>query len=103
MVRLIGQYNQTFVLLSGGHDFECASTSTGAVINLRRLNRLSIDKPYTMTLQQESDIVKPVRYEMFGYDSLIGSHYDKYYIDYLNFHTDNFSDTEFDPPKGMGL
>ena len=56
-----------------------------------------------MTLQQESDIVKPVRYEMFGYDSLIGSHYDKYYIDYLNFHTDNFSDTEFDPPKGMGL
>ena len=44
MVRLIGQYNQTFVLLSGGHDFECASTSTGAVINLRRLNRLSIDK-----------------------------------------------------------
>ena len=44
VVRLIGQYNQTFVLLSGGHDFECASSSTGAVVNLRRLNHYSIDK-----------------------------------------------------------
>ena len=27
----------------------------------------------------------PVHYEMFGYDSLIGSHFDKYTIDYYNY------------------
>jgi len=36
------------------------------------------------TLWQSVDSQLPVRYEMFGYDNLLGSHYDKYYIDYLH-------------------
>ena len=27
----------------------------------------------------------PVRYEMMGYDTLLGSHYDRYYVNYMSF------------------
>ncbi|XP_013412168.1 digestive cysteine proteinase 2-like [Lingula anatina] len=44
----------------------------------------------------------PVRYEMRGYDSLLGSHYDKYYVDYMNFNNkDPIDPKKFDPPQGM--
>ena len=45
--------------------------------------------------------VRPVRYEMFGADTLLGSHYDKYYIHYtfLDYKTAQPAST-FDPPKG---
>jgi len=36
------------------------------------------------TLWQSVATQLPVRYEMFGYDNLLGSHYDKYYIDYID-------------------
>ena len=36
------------------------------------------------TLWQSVSTQLPVRYEMFGYDNLLGSHYDKYYIDYIH-------------------
>ena len=29
--------------------------------------------------------VEPVHYEMMGYDTLLGSHYDKYEVDYADF------------------
>jgi len=35
------------------------------------------------TLWQSIATQLPVRYEMMGYDNLLGSHYDKYYIDYI--------------------
>jgi len=35
------------------------------------------------TLWQSVDTQLPIRYEMMGYDNLLGSHYDKYYVDYL--------------------
>jgi len=38
---------------------------------------------YTMYLS--ADDMSPVRYEMYGYDSLLGSHFDKYYVDYSDF------------------
>ena len=28
---------------------------------------------------------EPLYYEMIGYDSLLGSHYDKYYVEYFKF------------------
>jgi hypothetical protein len=34
------------------------------------------------TLYQNKNSGLPMRYEMIGYDSLLGSHYDRYYIDY---------------------
>ncbi|XP_022097041.1 digestive cysteine proteinase 2-like [Acanthaster planci] len=44
--------------------------------------------------------VRPVRYEMMGYDTLLGSHYDKYVIDYSMFDdTTAFQASVFTPPK----
>ncbi|XP_022102557.1 cathepsin L2-like [Acanthaster planci] len=46
--------------------------------------------------------VVPVRYEMFGYDSLLGSHFDKYVIDFDFF--DNMTAIDpstFSTPKGI--
>lgn len=38
---------------------------------------------YTIWVQKNTNV--PVQYEMFGYDSLLGSHYDKYLLTYTNF------------------
>ena len=32
-----------------------------------------------------SEAGNPVRYEMLGYDSLLGSHYDKYEVEYRDY------------------
>ena len=43
---------------------------------------------------------EPLFYEMDGYDSLLGSHYDKYYIEYYNFKdNDDIPASVFDIPK----
>ena len=39
----------------------------------------------------------PVRYEMHGFNSLLGSHYDRYYLDYSTFAV-NFSDDAWKIP-----
>ena len=39
---------------------------------------------YTM-FASVTDSPDPVHYEMLGYDTLLGSHYDKYEIDYSNY------------------
>ena len=39
---------------------------------------------------------------MMGYDSLIGSHYDKYYVDYESFVAPAvFTDKDFSVPAGI--
>ena len=40
------------------------------------------ENTYTMTI---SDAAHPVHYEMLGYDTLLGSHYDKYEVEYLDY------------------
>ncbi|XP_005105873.1 digestive cysteine proteinase 1 [Aplysia californica] len=56
---------------------------------------------YTMAVTDDAASL-PVRYEMMGYDSLLGSHYDKYYVDYLEFHDHvTFSDADFEVPPSM--
>ena len=53
-------------------------------------------KKNTYTLWVDKTNGDPVRYEMMGYDSLIGSHYDKYYLDYEGYKADiSFSDAVF--------
>ncbi|KAK0043948.1 digestive cysteine proteinase 2 [Biomphalaria pfeifferi] len=44
----------------------------------------------------------PVRYEMMGYDSLLGSHFDKYYVDYARWESPaRFNDDDFAIPKNL--
>lgn len=42
------------------------------------------ENTYTMytSLTVQAD---PVHYEMLGYDTLLGSHYDKYEVDYIDY------------------
>jgi len=40
---------------------------------------------YTMWLKYEDDIAVPIHYEMKGYNTLLGSHYDHYFVSYKNF------------------
>ncbi|KAL3869090.1 hypothetical protein ACJMK2_041816 [Sinanodonta woodiana] len=55
---------------------------------------------YTMWVQ--SDNGQPIRYEMMGYDTLLGSHYDKYIIDYSGFdNTVKIPVTQFEVPSNM--
>ncbi|CAL8294687.1 unnamed protein product [Merluccius merluccius] len=46
------------------------------------------------------DTAVPLHYEMMGYDNLLGSHYDKYLVDYLDFST-HVDPSVFSLPEGM--
>ena len=48
-------------------------------LTVTRLNKTSV---YDYYISRETGL--PVRYQMMGYDSLLGSHYDLYQVDYLN-------------------
>jgi len=43
------------------------------------------DKKSTYTYYINAENKHPVHYEMFGYDTLIGSHFDKYFVDYFEY------------------
>jgi len=59
-------------------------------------------KKNTYTLYQNKHSGLPLRYEMIGYDSLLGSHYDRYYIDYTDIMVqDNLPDTVFAVPDNL--
>ena len=52
---------------------------------------------YSFWSSVENDF--PLRYEMMGYDSLLGSHFDKYYVDYDSYVVNPvFTDEDFAPP-----
>ena len=40
---------------------------------------------YTIWVRMSGDIAVPVHYEMKGFNSLMGSHYDHYFLSYKNF------------------
>ena len=40
---------------------------------------------YTIWVRMSGDTVVPVHYEMKGFNSLMGSHYDHYFLSYQNF------------------
>jgi C1A family cysteine protease len=46
------------------------------------------EKKSTYTYYVNAENNHPVHYEMFGYDTLIGSHFDKYTIDYFGYNED---------------
>ena len=45
----------------------------------------------------------PVRFEMLGYDSLLGSHYDRYYLTYSEYTPQPLKDAVFDMGIGKGI
>jgi hypothetical protein len=53
------------------------------------------DKRSTYTYYINAETKHPVHYEMFGYDTLIGSHFDKYTIDYYNYDEKSIDSTLF--------
>ena len=55
-------------------------------------------KKNVYTMWVDSTDQSPVRYEMMGFDSLIGSHYDKYILDYGVYNTDAIPASTFEPP-----
>ncbi|XP_039367087.1 digestive cysteine proteinase 1-like [Mauremys reevesii] len=55
---------------------------------------------YTLWVASSADGPVPVHYEMRGFNSLLGSHYDKYEIDYSNF-TRSYPAKVLDLPSGM--
>ena len=38
---------------------------------------------YTMWVKMEGNVAIPVHYEMKGYNNLLGSHYDHYFLEYM--------------------
>jgi hypothetical protein len=59
------------------------------------------DKKNTYTLYINSKTGEPLFYEMIGYDTLLGSHYDRYYIEYFNFKLDDISPSVFSLPTSI--
>ncbi|KAH0631235.1 hypothetical protein JD844_005479, partial [Phrynosoma platyrhinos] len=55
---------------------------------------------YKLWVSNASTEAVPVHYEMQGFNTLLGSHYDKYEIDYTSF-SRSFPSTIFDLPHGM--
>ncbi|XP_077991240.1 digestive cysteine proteinase 1-like [Glandiceps talaboti] len=61
------------------------------VMGVTKFNKTST---YTMYVLPGSN--KPVQYEMMGFDSLLGSHFDKYYVDYIYFDTQTIDTKVFE-------
>ena len=51
-------------------------------------------------LVSKLDTVRPVRYEMKGYDSLMASYYDNYVVEYISFEDWKPDLEKFELPKG---
>lgn len=85
-----------------GFKYTGKSPVRGLVCNLFTKVDTVGKKTSTYTFAVEAASGKPVRYEMFGYDSLLGSHFDKYYVDYTGFYSPaTFPDTVFAAPTNM--
>jgi len=71
-------------------------TRNGVACHVWTLTTTVGSKKNVYTLYQSALSGLPVRYEMIGYDSLLGSHYDRYYIDYNDIMVqDHFPDSVF--------
>ncbi|CAB3232442.1 unnamed protein product [Arctia plantaginis] len=65
-----------------------------------KINKYSMWVKYKMSLRGES-IPIPVRYEMKGYNSLLGSHYDHYYMDYTDYDIEDIDSSVFNIDENM--
>ena len=58
------------------HDCDCQKWQKQEQIG-HKLNK------YTIWLKVENDVTVPVHYEMKGFNTLLGSHYDHYFLRYM--------------------
>ena len=58
-------------------------------------------KNYQSVWITKSKPYRPIRYEMFGFDMMLGSYYDNYVINYVSFDEWTPDSTTFDLPKGL--
>ncbi|XP_049879969.1 digestive cysteine proteinase 2 isoform X2 [Pectinophora gossypiella] len=65
-----------------------------------KVNKYTMWVKYRKTLRGDS-IPIPVKYEMKGYNSLLGSHYDHYYIDYSDYDVDDIDPNVFKVDASM--
>ncbi|XP_060527653.1 digestive cysteine proteinase 3 isoform X2 [Cylas formicarius] len=61
----------------------------------QKVNKYSLWVRYKTDSQNNAKIAIPVRYEMRGYNSLLGSHYDHYYIEYFDFDISSIPEQTF--------
>jgi len=59
------------------------------------------NKTNTYTFYWDSDNEVPVRYHLMGYDSLFGSHFDEYVVDYGMIDDSPIDPEEFNPPLSL--
>ena len=72
----------TFLSLQfGGYGVCRSGNCTVWTYNQTEQHKVNTYNMYT----SQSKPPNPVRYEMLGYDTLLGSHYDKYLIDYMDY------------------
>lgn len=78
-------------------EFEFLGKTTWKGYNADQWQSITVegDKKNTYTMFVNSVTGEPLYYEMIGYDSLLGSHYDKYYVEYFKFSTAEISPTIF--------
>ncbi|XP_018328843.1 digestive cysteine proteinase 1 [Agrilus planipennis] len=63
----------------------------------QKVNKYTMWMVYKNVLENSDEpIAVPVRYEMKGFNSLLGSHYDHYYLDYDSYDVDTISPSTFE-------
>ena len=89
--------SQIFIFLIGENLIKFIGKTTWKGLNADQWQSIQNegDKKNTYTFYINSVTGAPLYYEMFGYDSLLGSHYDKYYVEYFNFNTDEIDPSVF--------
>ncbi|KAI5634142.1 papain family cysteine protease domain-containing protein [Phthorimaea operculella] len=70
------------------------------VTNGDKVNKYTMWVKYKKTFRGDT-IPIPVRYEMKGYNSLLGSHYDHYFIDYSEYDVSDIDQSVFNVDPGM--
>ncbi|XP_050671601.1 digestive cysteine proteinase 1 [Leptidea sinapis] len=65
-----------------------------------KINKYTMWVKYRKSLRGDS-VPIPVRYEMKGYNTLLGSHYDHYYIEYENYNIDDIDQNIFKVDANM--
>lgn len=81
-------------------DFTLSGTQTidGVDTEVWTLTNVEEEKTniYTLWITYDGSSPVPVKYEMSGYNTLLGSHYDHYYLDYSDYQTNAIPDGTFD-------
>ncbi|PAA50277.1 hypothetical protein BOX15_Mlig029086g5 [Macrostomum lignano] len=84
--QLAGVYNVQNVLPDASYfTYSRAEEVRGVMCNVFVNKTVFADKVNTYTLWVGQKDNRPYRYDMIGYDSLLGSHYDRYYVEYMEY------------------